>query len=174
MKAKPTLQEAIYIEGLPELYIQRTPADFWTREAFALFKAAQLAGLIAFDDLADSWTAGPGLPKGALAYFCKKASKRLHLNNGAHTNWKPFETMFNRGSLCWPESDSAEEAQPEQAAQPQLRPAAPLRLSLHNLQESEGQEALQGRIDKFFEDYSANPANWESPNPFPRPRPMPV
>lgn len=144
MKTKPTLQEAIYIEGLPEWYTQATPADFWTGEAFALFKAAQLAGIIVFDSLADSWTAGPGLPKGALAYFCKLASKRLHLNNGAHTNWQPFEIMFNPGSLCWQESDSG----------PQPRPAAPLRLALHNLQESSAQEALQGRIDRFFEGYS--------------------
>lgn len=127
MKAKPTLQEAIYIEGLPEWYTQATPADFWTGEAFALFKAAQLAGLIAFDDLTDSWTAGPRLPKGALAYFCKLASKRLHLNNGAHTNWRPFEIMFCPGEG-----------------------KRPLSRCLHNLQESNAQEELQGRIDRFF------------------------
>lgn len=133
MKAKPTLQEAIYIEGLPEWYTQATPADFWTGEAFALFEAARLAGIIAFDSLADSWTAGPNIPKAALAYFCKMACKRLHLNNGAHTNWQPFEAMFNSGFAA---------------------PSGPLRLCLHNLQESEGQESKQRNIDTFFNEYT--------------------
>ena len=149
MKTKPTLQEAIYIEGLPEWYTQTTPADFWTGEAFALFSAAQQAKIITYDTIADSWTAGPNIGKGALAYFCQKASKCLHLNKGAHTNWGPFETMFNPGSLRWPESGPTGQAQPEN------RPAAPLRLSLHNLQESAGQESKQGLIDAFFNDYAA-------------------
>lgn len=149
MKHTPTLQEAIYIEGLPDWYTGSAPADFWTREAFALFEAARQEGLIDFDSTySDSWTAGPNIPKGALAYFCQKASRCLHLNKGAHTNWKPFERMFNRGSLCWPESDTTGQAQPE------LRPAAPLRLSLHNLEESAGQEALRSRIDEFFTRYA--------------------
>ncbi len=132
MKAKPTLQEAIYVEGLPEWYTASTPAEFWTGEAFALFHAAQLAGIIQFDTLADSWTAGPDKPKAALAYFCQKASKRLHLNKGAQTNWKPFEIMFNSGYNTQP---------------------GPLRLCLHNLQESEGQEQLAAGIDAFFNEY---------------------
>lgn len=148
MKETPTLQEAIYIEGLPEWYTNFTPADFWTGEAFALFDAARRAGIIAFDTLTYSWTAGRNYPKGALAYFCQKASKCLHLNKGAHTYWKPFETMFNPGGLCWP--DDAADTRPEY----RHRPAAPLRLSLHNLDESAGQEALRSRIDSFFESYA--------------------
>ena len=132
MEHTPTLQEAIYIEGLPEWYTANTPAAFWTGEAFALFHAAQLAGIIAFDTISDSWTAGPSMPKAALAYFCQKASKCLHLNKGARTNWKPFETMFNSGYSAQPGA---------------------LRLCLHNLQESEGQESKKALIDTFFEQY---------------------
>ena len=145
MKAKPTLEQALYVEGLPEGFVQHTPADFWTREAFALFQAATRAGIIAFDDLADSWTAGPNYPKAALAYFCKRASKALHLNQGSRTYWRPFEIMFNPGGLRWP--DDAADTPPEH------QPAAPLRLARHNLEESAGQEALKARIDKFFTDY---------------------
>lgn len=133
MKAKNTLEEAIYIAGLPEVYLQHTPAEFWSREAFDLFQAASGAGIIAFDDLADTWTTGANYSKAALAYFCKRASKALHLNQGSHTYWPPFERMFNRGNMG--------------------HPATPLRLALHNLEESAGQEALKDRIDKFFTDY---------------------
>ena len=129
MKAKPTLEHALYVEGLPEGFVQHTPADFWTREAFALFQAAARAGIIAFDDLAASWTAGPNYTKAALAYFCKRASKRLHLNNGAQTNWAPFESMFH------------------------FKPKT-LRRYLHNVQERnpEGRQA-DTLIDTFFEQY---------------------
>jgi len=148
MRAKPTLEQALYVEGLPEEYLQHTPADFWTREAFALFQAAARAGIIAFDDLADTWTAGPTYPKAALAYFCQRASRALHLNKGAQTNWGPFERMFNPGSLCWP-------GWPNDAADtpPEYHPAAPLRLCLHNLEESAGQESKKAFIDKFFTEY---------------------
>lgn len=130
MEHTPTLQEAIYIEGLPEWYTKNTPAAFWTGAAFALFHAAQLAGIIAFDTISDRWTAGPSMPKAALAYFCQKASKCLHLNKGAHTNWKPFERMFCPGEG-----------------------PRPLSRCLHNLQESEGQESKKALIDTFFEQY---------------------
>lgn len=116
MKATPTEYEALQVLGLPDTYLAVTPAELWTREAFDLFKAAQEAGIIELCWELDCWTAGPGLPpaklaadlnndipklhperitKGRLAYFCKRACWRLHLNNGAHTNWLPFEAMFN-------------------------------------------------------------------------------
>lgn len=100
--------------GLPESYLLITPSAFWTPEAFNLFREAHAAGIIECVWELDTWGRGPGKPlealradlnsdqyaapsqitKGQLAYFCKRASLRLHLNNGAHTNWRPFEQMF--------------------------------------------------------------------------------
>ena len=135
MKALPSKEEAIYLYGLPdEEYLHITPREFWTPEAFALFNAAKRAGLIFFDwELSDRWKPREKIGKAGLAYFCKRASKYLRLNNGSHTNWKPFEKMFN--------------------SQP---PAAPLRLCLHLLDESAGQEAVKERIDKFFNTLNDN------------------
>ena len=53
--------------------------------------------------------------------------------------------MFNPGGLRWP--DDAADTPPEH------QPAVPLRLALHHLEESAGQEALKARLDKFFTDY---------------------
>ena len=143
MKATPTMEFALYVEGLPEWYVQNTPAEFWTGEAFALFQAARQAGIIQFEgQFSDRWLAGPNYPKAALAYFCKRASRALHLNQGSRTNWQPFEQMFNPGSLRWP----ADEAD----TPPEHHPAAPLRLCLHNLEESGGQESKKDYIDRFF------------------------
>ena len=151
MQNKITAREAIAYLGLPEGYVLTTPADFWTPEAFALFQAASRAGIIAFDDLADRWSRGLGRPlqelkelrntdtynpayerpiiHGQLAYFCQRASKRLHLNNGAHTNWGPFEKMFG------------------------YKPKA-LRGYLHNRVERSPQGRLEDRlIDTFFDEY---------------------
>ena len=73
MKHTPTLQEAIYIEGLPDWYTGSTPADFWTRGAFALFEAARQEGLIDYDSTySDSWTAGPNIPKWGASVFLPK------------------------------------------------------------------------------------------------------
>ena len=147
MKPKTTEAEAVYILGLPEWYTQFTPADFWTREAFNLFQSAKQAGIITFEgEITDSWTAGPNIPKAGLAYFCKRACRLLHLNKGAHTNWKPFELMFNPGGLYWAD---------DPAAPWEHHPAAPLRLCLHDLEESEGYENLKERIDSFFDSYAA-------------------
>lgn len=128
MKATPTIWEAIQIEGLPDWYVEITPAEFWTRGAFDLFQAAEQAGLIRFDsDYSFSWTAGANMSKAALAYFCKRASRQLRLNRGSHTNWQPFEIMFN------PQGN-------------------PLRLNLHTLDYS-GQEIKKDQIDRFFDSY---------------------
>ena len=130
MKDLPTWEEAVYVLGLPdEEYLFITPREFWTPEAFTLFNAARKAGIIYFDSATtDRWLQRERIGKAGLAYFCKRASKYLRLNKGSHTNWKPLEKMFNS-----------------------TPPAAPLRLSLHLLDESAGQEAVKERIDKFFD-----------------------
>ena len=141
MKTTPTIEEAIYIEGLPDWYTEITPPDLWTREAFELIQAARLAGLIGFDSKYSwRWTTGENIPKAALAYFCKRASKQLRLNRGSHTYWQPFEIMFNSG-LADPTDPIFCHA------------CNPLRLCLHNLEESAGQEAIKERIDRFFDSY---------------------
>ena len=134
MKALPSKEEAVHVHGLPDWYIENTPREFWTPEAFTLFNAARKVGIIYFDSATtDRWLQRKRIGKAGLAYFCMRASKYLHLNNGSHTNWKPFEKMFN--------------------SQP---PAAPLRLCLHLLDESAGQEAVKERIDKFFNTLNDN------------------
>lgn len=144
--------EAIALEGLPEWYTRNTPAEFWTREAFALFESARQAGIIFFDwEYSETWCRGLGKPQrdlnelrntdtynpeferpitqGQLSYFCRRASKRLHLNNGAHTNWGPFERMFG------------------------YKPKT-LRRYLHNVEERSQRGALEDAlIDKFFNEY---------------------
>ena len=144
--------EAINREGLPEWYVRNTPRVFWTWEALALFRAAEQAGIIFFEgEYSDTWCRGLGIPlqelkelrnndtynpdyerpiiHGQLAYFCQRASKRLHLNNGAHTNWGPFERMFG------------------------YKPKS-LRGYLHNLVERSPQGRLEDRlIDTFFDEY---------------------
>ena len=152
MKPIITADYAIDILGLPEWYVLNTPAAFWTGEAFALFQAARRAGIIDFDSqFSDTWGRGLGIPpqelkqrrntdtysptyerlitQGQLAYFCQRACKRLHLNQGAHTNWAPFEAMFN------------------------YRPKT-LRRYLHNVEERHP-NGLQADplIDRFFNDY---------------------
>ena len=153
MKAKITPSYAIDILGLPEWYVQHTPADFWTGEAFALFQAARQAGIIYFDgEYSDTWGRGLGRPlqelaqlrntdtynpalierpitQGQLAYFCQRASKRLHLNQGSRTNWRPFETMFHY-------------------------PPKTLRRYLHNVEERHPQGRREDPyIDRFFNEY---------------------
>ncbi len=108
------LEYARQIIGLPEAYLLITPETFWTQEAFNLFQEAKAAGIIEIVWELDTWGRGPGkrpdklladlnsdkyipptpITKGQLAYFCKRACWRLHLNQGAHTNWWPFEQMF--------------------------------------------------------------------------------
>ena len=152
MKPQYTIDEAIKVLGLPEWYAFSVPAVLRTREAFALFLAAEKAGIIFYEgEYSDSWGRGLGRPLqetkrlrntdtynpeferpitlGQLAYFCKRASKRLHLNNGAQTNWAPFESMFH------------------------FKPKT-LRRYLHNVQERnpEGRQA-DTLIDTFFEQY---------------------
>lgn len=142
------LAETALALGLPTTYLLNTPEDFWTREAFDLFMAADEAGIIYFDYYTDQWLPGTGKPKkeieallnsdswannwpritkGQLAYFCQRACRRLHLNKGAHTNWKPFEQMFNfkRGTM---------------------------RSYLHNVEERSASGRLEDKcIDAFFE-----------------------
>lgn len=140
---------------LPKEYLQATPGAFWedTQLAYAahtLFMEAQAAGLIelvgGFGELQlYYWAPGPGkrpealradlnsdtyaepspITKGQLAYFCKLASKCLHLNKGAHTNWRPFEDMF-------------------------VFEPGTMRRYLHNLEEKYGQ-LEDPYIDAFFE-----------------------
>ena len=151
-KKLPTEWEAVELIGLPEWYVRNTPSEFWTREALTLFQAAEQAGIIFFDgEYSETWCRGLGLPlqelkerrnkdiynpdyerpiiHGQLAYFCLRASKRLHLNKGSHTNWRPFERMFHYR-------------------------AKTLRSYLHNLEERSQQGRLEDRlIDTFFNEY---------------------
>lgn len=114
MEYQQMLFDTMQATGLPESYLLNTPQAFWTREAFNLFQAAREAGIIAWIWQADKWDRGPGISradqlaqlnrdlyrkprpitKGQLAYFCKNACRRLHLNKGAQTQWEPFEEMF--------------------------------------------------------------------------------
>lgn len=129
MDYKTSKYEALTTEGLPEWYVEFTPAAFWSQEAFNLFEAAREAGIIDFEQYNYTWTKGPKMPRAGLAYFCKKASRLLHLNKGSHTNWKPFEVMFNSGYEKKP---------------------TPLRLILHDL---EFQDEKKEKIDRFFAGY---------------------
>ena len=116
MEHEQRVYEAMQATGLPEYYLRTTHPELWTWEAFNLFQEAQAAGIICFEGaFTDTWRPGPGKPleslqadlnsdsytppspitKGQLAYFCKRASKRLHLNKGCHTNWAPFEFTFD-------------------------------------------------------------------------------
>ena len=133
MNGSTSKYEALTIKGLPDWYVEFTPAAFWTLEAFGLFEAARKAHIIAFDEYFYTWTAGPEIPKAVLAYFCKRASKQLDLNKHSHTNWKPFETMFNSGSYDYT--------------------PGPLRLCLHDL---EFQGGKKDRIDRFFTAFAAS------------------
>ena len=139
------LEYARQTTGLPEAYLLITPEAFWTREAFNLFQQAQAEGIITCVWELDTWGRGPGkrledlradlnsdkyippapITKGQLAYFCKRACRRLHLNQGAHTNWRPFEQMFG------------------------FAPGT-MRRYLHNLDERYG-KLEDPAIDKFFD-----------------------
>ena len=122
---------AARLEGVPVWFIRATPSDLWTAGAFYLFDAAQKAGIISYNEIEHEWTAGTGAPikitKGRLAYFCKRASRALNLNNGAHTNWLPFEIVFGYEYQT-------------------------MRLYLHNVEESSKSKRLEDPfIDAFFE-----------------------
>ena len=97
MKVLPSRIEAELEHGLPEWYIENTPGELWTKEAFDLFQAARKRRYIGYDFAHDCWHRGRGIPKAGLAYFCKRASSYLRLTNGCHAYWKPFEWMFNYG-----------------------------------------------------------------------------
>lgn len=129
MKADVTAQEAVYAIGLPEWYVENTPAKFWTLSAFNLFAAALEANIIAFDSVGFWWIPGENVSKAGLAFFCKKASKFLRLSRGAHTSWKPFEIMFNPDS------------------------ATPLKVYLQSLEGNLSQSPIIDRIEAFFNGY---------------------
>ena len=138
-KASQLYKEAFFnarLQGVPVWFIRATIMNFWNADAFALFGAAQMAGIISYDEDERTWIAGsrtaPKITKGRLAYFCKRASRALNLNNGAHTNWKPFEWLFN------------------------YKPKT-MRLYLHNVEECSKSKLLEDSfIDGFFDNLEAN------------------
>ncbi len=119
------------------------PYEFYTPKAVELFKAACKADLLFYNDMgSDRYEPNreKGLrTKGMVAYFCKRASTYLGLDNSkgkgkkeGRTNWAPFEQYFN---------DRNKE------------PTKALRISLHNL--INGPREDKEKIDAFFDKLEA-------------------
>ena len=132
------MYQSARIAGVPVWFLESTPTEFWTWEAFDLFEAAMKAGIIGYAKLEEDYDyyiwkpgllEGRRLTKGRLAYFCKRASRVLDLDQGSKTTWTPFEQMF------W------------------FKPKT-MRLYLHNVEESNKNGTLDDPcIDEFFESY---------------------
>ena len=99
------------LPGNPEtdFWYYYAPDLFCTWRAFALFQAAERAGLfqwittnqpaVDFDNAEPNFVlrpnpAGPVRTQTRLAFWCACASTYLGLDRGSTTNWKPFEDFF--------------------------------------------------------------------------------
>ena len=145
---KPQILEALKMDEngvLLDPWQRVAPRIFHTAEARHLFAEAEKAGIILYYPELEIYGCGPGITKGQLAYWCKKASAYLGIDRGGNTNWKPFAVVFHY-------------------------PGKPLRNDLHSVgfysQDpfKQPREDLTDPIDKFFKALDGEPGPGTDPS----------
>lgn len=126
------------------------PADAWreivppslqSKKARLLFEEAVKAGLLYYDPDFNFFLPADTITKPQLAYWCKRASTYLGIDNGRmqktnkpRTRWAPFDALFGYSDR------------------------RPLRATMHNIEERTAPEEYTARIDAFFDALEGAPA----------------
>lgn len=123
-------------------FVRDLPAELCLYKAQDLFFLAQEDGFFYWDPddttLATPWQPRPGITRGQIAYWCKKASEHLGLNKGQSTNWPIFEKVFGYPGGIDPLTGEKRKA------------SHPLRFAYNNLDQSIYANELKKPIDAFF------------------------
>ena len=159
-----------YAEDPRKWWHDTMPKELWTDEAFQLFQAAEREELLFCDADEDSYPYKPGRKmksKGQLALWCKLASTYLEMDSSRKTaqgalqtltNWKPFEKVFNSGSVDWM-------ARAGKRTKVTAYPT-PLKVSYQQIEEADASDLRIKPIYDFFAEFEKgrNPSNCDLNN----------
>lgn len=121
-------------------FVRDLPPELLLYKAQDLFLAAMEYGFFYWDseDTAEPWKPLPGITRGQIAYWCKKASTYLGLDKRQSTNWALFERVFGHPEGIDPMTGKKRKA------------SHPLRYANNNIKQAVFKEELMAPIDDFF------------------------